>query len=227
MASRSPSWVAVSLEVTPKRVFASAIDWPGWSRSAKDEELALDALGRYAERYRPIVGAAGARLLAGAAERLEVVERVAGSSGTEFGIPYTVTDLDRLPLTRSRAKREAAIVEAAWDHLDRVIEHAPAELRKGPRGGGRARDKIGLHCREADEGYAQAMGIRPSEVAPKGEDRQLPLRAAVLEILRRPSDGSPIGGKKWPPRYAARRIAWHTLDHAWEIEDRSTEPVDK
>ena len=26
---------------------------------------------------------------------------------------------------------------------------------------------------------------------------------------------------KWPPRYAARRIAWHALDHAWEIEDRS------
>jgi hypothetical protein len=27
--------------------------------------------------------------------------------------------------------------------------------------------------------------------------------------------------KGWPPRYAARRIAWHALDHAWEIEDRS------
>ena len=36
-----------------------------------------------------------------------------------------------------------------------------------------------------------------------------------------PSDGSPIAGKRWPLRYAARRIAWHALDHAWEIEDRS------
>jgi hypothetical protein len=40
-------------------------------------------------------------------------------------------------------------------------------------------------------------------------------------VLRQPSDGAPIAGKKWPPRYAARRIAWHALDHAWEIEDRS------
>jgi hypothetical protein len=24
-----------------------------------------------------------------------------------------------------------------------------------------------------------------------------------------------------PPRYAIRRIAWHVLDHAWEIEDKS------
>ncbi|MDA0301655.1 MAG: hypothetical protein O2822_03935, partial [Chloroflexi bacterium] len=26
---------------------------------------------------------------------------------------------------------------------------------------------------------------------------------------------------KWPIRYSARRIAWHVLDQAWEIEDRS------
>jgi hypothetical protein len=30
----------------------------------------------------------------------------------------------------------------------------------------------------------------------------------------------PAGPKDWPLRYAARRIAWHALDHAWEIEDR-------
>jgi len=47
------------------------------------------------------------------------------------------------------------------------------------------------------------------------------LRKRMLEPISAPSDGSPIAGKKWPPRYAARRIAWHALDHAWEIEDRS------
>ncbi|MEJ7747775.1 MAG: hypothetical protein WKF56_00610, partial [Candidatus Limnocylindrales bacterium] len=45
-------------------------------------------------------------------------------------------------------------------------------------------------------------------------------RAAMLELLRRPSDGSPLAGRSLPLRYAARRIAWHVLDHAWEIEDR-------
>ncbi len=28
------------------------------------------------------------------------------------------------------------------------------------------------------------------------------------------------GGTLWTPRYFVRRVAWHTLDHAWELEDR-------
>ena len=43
----------------------------------------------------------------------------------------------------------------------------------------------------------------------------------MLEVLRRPSDGGPLAERKWTQRYAARRIAWHALDHAWEMEDRS------
>jgi hypothetical protein len=43
----------------------------------------------------------------------------------------------------------------------------------------------------------------------------------MLAVIRRPSDGAPIAGRKWTTRYAAHRIAWHALDHAWEIEDRS------
>ena len=46
-------------------------------------------------------------------------------------------------------------------------------------------------------------------------------RGAMLDILRRPSDGSALAGRTWTARYAARRIAWHALDHAWEMEDRS------
>ena len=42
----------------------------------------------------------------------------------------------------------------------------------------------------------------------------------TVYLLERASDGTPPDGGKWPPRYAARRIAWHALDHAWEIEDR-------
>jgi hypothetical protein len=42
----------------------------------------------------------------------------------------------------------------------------------------------------------------------------------MLDVLRGPSDGEPIS-KRWTARFAARRIAWHALDHAWEIEDRS------
>ena len=36
--------IRVTVEATPKKAFASAVDWPGWSRSGKTEELALTAL---------------------------------------------------------------------------------------------------------------------------------------------------------------------------------------
>jgi hypothetical protein len=112
-------------------------------------------------------------------------------------------------------------VEAAWAELDRVAAAAPESLRKGPRGGGRDRSKIVAHVNEADGAYAQVMGIKA-----KPDDRAgvLAMRDAMLDVLRTPSDGSPIAGRKWTPRYAARRIAWHALDHAWEIEDR-TDPA--
>jgi hypothetical protein len=29
-------------------------------------------------------------------------------------------------------------------------------------------------------------------------------------------------GQAWPQLYAVRRLAWHVVDHAWEIEDKST-----
>ena len=47
------------------------------------------------------------------------------------------------------------------------------------------------------------------------------VRSAIVEVLGLNSDGSPLPGGAWTQRYAARRIAWHILDHAWEIEDRS------
>jgi hypothetical protein len=106
--------------------------------------------------------------------------------------------------------------------FDRVAAKSPAELRKGPRGGGRDRDKMIRHVIESDHYYARELGIRLPE--PDATDRRAVKaeRQAVLEILSQPSDGSPLADRKWTQRYAARRIAWHALDHAWEMEDRSS-----
>ena len=77
------------------------------------------------------------------------------------------------------------------------------------------------HVIEADHAYAREIGVRMPE--PSFADREAveAERAAVLDALRQPSDGSPLADRKWTPRYAARRIAWHALDHAWEMEDRT------
>jgi hypothetical protein len=211
--------VAVSIEAAAKRSFATAVDWPGWSRSGKTEELAIEALIAYADRYGQIAAAAG-ETLAGDLE-VEVVERVDGGGATDYGVPEKVTDQDRRPVDGSNGRRLAAIVEAAWKAFDAIAGAAPEELRKGPRGGGRSTSKIVDHVFGAEQAYANNMGIKRKEFPTTDRASLDSLRAEMLEVLRTPSDGSPIAGKRWTSRYAAHRVAWHALDHAWEIQDRT------
>ena len=210
--------IEVVIEATPKRAFARAIDWPGWARSGKTAALALEALAAYAPRYAEAAKAAG---VAFSPVRYEVVEETGGGGGTDFGIPSVIADADRRPVTVADAKRLAGLVEAAWAVFDEVAAIAPLALRKGPRGGGRDRDKMVAHVNESDGYYAREVGVR--QKPPDTTDRAAieAMRAAVVEVLSRPSDGSPLAERTWTPRYAAARIAWHALDHAWEMEDRS------
>lgn len=205
--------IRVAIEAAPKKSFATAVDWPGWSRSGKTEELAIEALVAYAARYAPVARLAGEAFDPSATFDIEVVDRTSGGGGTEYGVPGNVTEPDRRATTKADGDRLARLLEAAWRTLEAVAANAPEELRKGPRGGGRNTSKVIEHVREAEGAYAREMGIRL--------DDPPAIRAAMLETLREPSPGSPIAGRRWTARYAAHRIAWHALDHAWEIEDRS------
>jgi hypothetical protein len=213
----SPTPVRVLVETTPKKAFASALDWPGLSRAGRDEPAAIEALLATAPRYAEVVRAAG-EVFETDELAVEVEERRDGDATTAFGAPSIVADADRRPVAAWEAARLAAIAEASWAAFDRIAAAAPEELRKGPRGGGRDRSRVVRHVVEAEAAYAAVMGRkhRPDDPAALAA-----MRADILHILRQPSDGSPIAGRRWPPRYAARRIAWHVLDHAWEIEDRS------
>ena len=92
---------------------------------------------------------------------------------------------------------------------------------QGAAGGGRDTSKIVSHVIESDHAYAKEIGEKVK--APDATDKRAidAMRAAITAILRKPSDGSRLAGRRWTPRYAAHRIAWHSLDHAWEIQDRS------
>jgi hypothetical protein len=46
------------------------------------------------------------------------------------------------------------------------------------------------------------------------------LREALLASIRGDGGVPDIPDNGRPPAYMARRIAWHTLDHAWEMQDR-------
>jgi hypothetical protein len=213
--------IRVTIEQTPKRVFASAADWPGWSRGGKTEELALEALVAYAPRYANVMRvadpAAPPRL---DLVDLEIVGRRDGSSGTEFGVPSHPSDEDRRPLTQVAADRLVRIVAAAWWTFDRISAAAPEELRRGPRGGGRTTSKMIDHVMESDRAYAHEMGIKVPTFERDDADAIRAMRAAMLDVLSGARDGQPLAGRRWPARYAAHRIAWHALDHGWEIEDR-------
>jgi hypothetical protein len=215
--------IPVYLELGDKKVFACSVDFPGWCRAAKTEELALEALAGYASRYAEVAELAKVAFPAPArvAERFEVVERVRGGGATDFGVPHEIVEADAAPLTAPQAARQVALMRAAWALLDRVAEASPAELRKGPRGGGRDRDKMLGHVLEAEAAYARKLGIK--RPPPELGDREAidALRDELAETLRGASDGSPLAPKGWPPRYAFRRIAWHVLDHAWEMQDRA------
>src|ERR1035438_3321872 len=142
----------IYLEVGRKRVFASAIDWPGWSRTAESPELAIEALAEYASRYRPVAVHAGLALPAEPIS-FEVVEWVAGTATTDFGAPDRPAGSDAAPISPAEGARLAALVAASWQLLDEVVASAPAELRKGPRGGGRDRDAIVEHVVAAEAAY--------------------------------------------------------------------------
>ena len=195
----------VYVETGGKKTFASAADWPGWSRGGKDEKAALQALADYAPRYAKVAKLAKIDFPADATN-FSVIERVNGSASTDFGVPGTPAknESDKA-FTDKEAERLALLVEAAWKYLDQVRAKSPQELRKGPRGGGRDRDKMYAHVIESEGYYAKAMGI-----ASKAPDRK-----ELSKTFRNPNKDA-----KWPVAYAMRRIAWHALDHAWEMEDR-------
>ena len=161
------------------------------------------------------------RFSARRADRFEVVERLPGSATTDFGAPGEVPESDSRPLTRAEARRQAEVVAASWRVFDRIVASAPAELRKGPRGGGRDRDKIVEHVIEAEISYVRTLGLRGRRPSPTDAAAVATLREQLIDLLRQPSDGAPLVERGWPVRYATRRIAWHVLDHAWEIVDRS------
>jgi hypothetical protein len=218
--------IAVLIEAVPKRAFAAALDWPGWVRPGRDEATALSALASYAARYRDVAALAGEALPATAFKEasdgaFEIAERLEGTATTSFGAPDRVATADVQPIDEQVAARLAALVEAAWTTFDRVAAGAPSELRKGPRGGGRDRDDVARHVLAAETAYIRKLGLRLPEPAFGDAAALAGFRLAVLDVMRRPSDGGPVIERGWPVRYAARRIAWHVLDHAWEIEDKS------
>jgi hypothetical protein len=215
----------VYLEAGKKRVFACAVDWPGWCRSGRDEEQALAALAMAASRYAVVPALAGLAFdPVSEVDCIEIAERVDGTPATDFGALDVAPALDRGPGTAQQAQRLAALVETAWDYFEQTATAAPPVLRKGPRGGGRDRDQIIEHVRETEVLHARMLGLAERPFPPGDLAAVARVRAALLaEIRAGAAAGAPEdpGPARRPARFVARRAAWHALDHAWEIQDKA------
>jgi hypothetical protein len=219
----------VVVERGSKRTFASALAWPGWSRSARDEDAALESLVAYGARYAEVMKASRIAFRAPTdTAGLTVVERVKGDAGTDFGAPSIAAKAEAGRVDAKELRRLRSILEATWNAFDAAANAARGKkLRTGPRGGGRSLQKIVAHVLSSDASYLRRIAGHP----PKVEERDPwataeDLRTAIAEALERgvrdgvPERG-PRGGKMMTIRYFVRRSAWHVLDHSWEIEDRT------
>lgn len=210
--------VPIYLEIGSKRTFACSLEWPGWARAGKTEEAAIEALIEAAPRYAELAKRAHKRFPKIEAERFKVVERIEGSATTDFGAPGKVPKSDYNDFDRKEANRLRDLLQASWDLLDDVVAKAPPTLKKGPRGGGRDRDQVMQHVLGAENAYARTIGLKLKEPSAGNRKAVDEVRAAILEKIGA-GGGKPEKG--WPVPYFVRREAWHVLDHAWEIQDKS------
>jgi hypothetical protein len=207
----------IYIELGGRKAIAWSLEWPGWCRIRTSEAAALQALSETEARYRLIAQRAGLSFVPG---DLVVVERLPGDANTAWGVPSVLASAETRPIDAVTAQRGVALLRASWYLLEEVVAASPPHLRKGPRGGGRDRDKIRCHVIEAERAYARKIGVRhpPFEVSDKSA--LTAMREEIAAVLSRPSSGEPLVAGGWNASYALRRMAWHVVDHLWEIEDR-------
>jgi len=216
----------VMLEIGPKgkQVVAVAPDWPGLERGAKTGEAAIARLQAYLPRYAQVATLAGmgAELAAIAADAatVNVVEQYPGTGSTDFwGISFAFSSIDRQALSRAELERQLTLLQACWAFFDQVRGRVSAQMQKGPRVGGRDRDHIVGHTIRVEQDWAAKVGVPTQEGAMLSVEDLQAHRDAYCNAIR----AFYAQGKlalTWPLRYLIRHSAYHTLDHAWEMEDK-------
>jgi hypothetical protein len=217
--------IRATLEIGPKgrKVVAVAPDWPGLERGALTGDGAIEKLRSYIPRYAPVPKLAGMSAEFDDIRDIDVVEQDPGTGSTDFwGISFAFSSIDRQALPGVELERELALMRACWAFFDAVRGRVSAEMRKGPRGGGRDRDHIVRHTFAAELDWAKMIGVlSPGGALLTGEGLNAHREAYCQAIRDYHAQGRSAGKlAKWPLRFLIRHTAFHTLDHAWEMEDK-------
>ena len=215
----------VTVEIGPKgkKVAVVAPDWPGLERGEKTKAAAVDRLEAYKPRYAPIAKLAGLDSEFAAITTLEIVEEYTGKGSTDFwGISFAFSSIDWQPVSNEALKRELTLMQACWTFFDSVRSRVSSEMQKGARGGGRDRDHIVRHTIGTEMDWATKLGL-PNLYSENLTDEIVRThRAAYCQAIRDYHSQNKLAGTvaKWPLRYLIRHTAYHTMDHAWEMEDK-------
>jgi hypothetical protein len=205
-----------------KKSVAFAVDWPGWSRGARTPEAGLELLESYRHRYRPVTVAAGMAEEFDRAGPLEVVVDSVGVGSVDFwGISFSPSSIEREPMDEAELDRKLGLLRTCWSYFDTVAARVSAEMRKGPRGGGRDRDQIIRHTiRTESEDFAKRLGLRIPEGGALTPDGLREYRETYITTMRAYNAGDGKRMRTWNLPFLIRHSAYHTMDHAWEMEDK-------
>ena len=214
--------IRVTLEIGPKgkKVVAVAPDWPGLERGATTGQAAIERLLSYVPRYAMVTKLAGMEAAFATIPVVDVVEQYPGTGSTDFwGISFAFSSIDQQAISGEVLERDLTLMRACWAFFDGVRSRVSAEMRRGPRGGGRDRDRIVRHTVAVELDWAKMLGLlTPQEAELTGEELKAH-RDAYCDAIRAFHFQSKMA-RKWPLRYLIRHTAYHTLDHAWEMEDK-------
>jgi hypothetical protein len=214
--------IRVTIEIGPKgkKVAIVAPDWPGLERGATTREAAIERLLSYVPRYAAVAKLAGMEEAFANLTAAEVIEQYQGTGSTDFwGISFAFSSIDQQALSGDALERELLLMQACWAFFDEVSSRVSAEMQRGPRGGGRDRDQMIRHTFAAELDWARKLDVRtPLEAMLTDEGRNAHRDAYCNTIRVLHSQGKMA--RTWPLRYLIRHTAFHTLDHAWEMEDK-------
>ena len=217
--------IRVTLEIAPKgkKVVAVAVDWPGLERGAATGEAAIERLLSYVPRYTPVAKLAGMETEFAASTTsgvVDLVEHYPGTGSTDFwGISFAYSDIDQQAMSGEALEREMTLMRACWMFFDEVRSRVSAEMQKGPRGGGRDRDRIVRHTLFAELDFTKKLGVPTPPEELLTDDGLKVHRDASCDAIRELHSQNKMA-RNWPLRYLIRHTAFHTLDHAWEMEDK-------
>ena len=159
-----------------------------------------------------------------AAGPLEIVEDRIGTGSTDFwGISFSPSSTEHDTLSDAELERRLTLLQAAWAYFDDIAARVSTEMRAGPRGGGRDRDKIIRHVIRVESlDFAKQVGVLEEDDGVALTPVALRQHRANFVAGMRDYNAGKVAKqmRSWTLPFLIRHAAFHTLDHAWEMEDK-------